>query len=371
MPITPLREKTPTKPERKAEKAPRTIATTGAAGLGSVLLLFVFHHLGIDISIALGIVLMTGLAYSNGANDVSKAIATLVGSGVSHYRPAIFYGSFCTVVGACSSSLLAAGLVRTFTSGLLVGSLHLTAAFALAAVVGAIAWVYLATRLALPVSTTHAITGAVVTTGVLAFGFKHIAWGNLVTKILLPLLLSPVFAFMVGFGLFWCLRRAFPQTHLSGMHWLSSSIASFARGLNDTPKIVALGATFLVLQGQIQAVPLWLFLLTACAMGVGSLFGGLRVTRTLAERVTKMDHREGLAANLTTALLVGLSSPLSLPVSTTHVSSCAIIGIGMRKGAGNIQWHTVREIALAWIVTLPGAGLLSLLAYLTLNIILH
>ncbi len=98
------------------------------------------------------------------------------------------------------------------------------------------------------------------------------------------------------------------------------------------------------------------------------MLGGLRVTRTLAERVTKMDHHEGLAANLATALLVGLASPLSLPVSTTDVSSGAIIGIGLRKGVGAIQWHTVRDMALAWLITLPGAGFLSLLMYLALNI---
>src|SRR5260370_42318180 len=101
MTITPLREKTAAKPERKAAKAPWTLATTGAAGLGSVLLLFVFRHLGIDISIALGIAFMTGLAYSNGANDVSKAIATLAGRGGSPYRPAIFYGSCSATVAAC------------------------------------------------------------------------------------------------------------------------------------------------------------------------------------------------------------------------------------------------------------------------------
>src|SRR5260370_37662031 len=128
--MTTLRDKTAAKRERTAAKAPWTLATAGAAGLGSVLLLFVFRHLGIDISIALGIAFMTGLAYSNGANDVSKAIATLVGSGVSHYRPAIFYGSFCTGVGGCGSSLLAAGLVKTLYSGVLVGAAPLTAALA-------------------------------------------------------------------------------------------------------------------------------------------------------------------------------------------------------------------------------------------------
>jgi PiT family inorganic phosphate transporter len=369
--MTMLQEKIQACPEQRTTQTFRLLAARGAVGLAGGLFLLILLLFGLDLPIALGIVLMAGLAYSNGANDVSKVIATLVGSGVSYYRPALVYGALCTVAGAGCSGVLAAGLVTTFTIGLLASSVHLSIAFALAAVTGSIVWVYLATRLALPVSTTHAITGAVVTTGVLAFGFRQVAWGNLLTRIMLPLLLSPGLALVVGLALFWGLRWTVPHAHLRAMHWLSSGIAAFTRGLNDTPKIVTLGATFFALHGPLHAPPFWLFLLGALAMGIGSVLGGLRVTRTLAERVTKMDHQEGLAANLATALLVGLASPLSLPVSTTHVSSGAIIGIGMRKGTGAVQWHTVRDMALAWIVTLPGAGLLSLLVYLALVVLVR
>lgn len=321
--------------------------------------------------LALGITLMAVLAYNNGANDVSKVIATLVGSGVGRVQPALWYGAVWTMAGSACSGLLAAGLVTTFTSGLLASSVHLTIVFALAAVGGAITWVFLSTRLALPVSTTHAITGAVVTTGVLAFGVSRIAWFSLLTKIVLPLLLSPVMALILGVLLFWLFTRFLPYARLSGLHWASSGIAAFTRGLNDTPKIVALGVTFFALHSPLHAPPFWLFLLCAAAIGVGSVLGGLKVTRTLAEKVTRMDHQEGFAANLATALLVGLASPLSLPVSTTHVSSGAIIGIGLRKGIKQIQWKTVRDMALAWMITLPGAGLLSLVIYLALNTLIH
>lgn len=343
------------------------LALVGGIGLAGTLVLFLLRQFNIDILIPVGLVLVAVLAYCNGANDVSKAIATLVGSGVARYRLAIVYGSVCTLAGAGVSTILATGLVATFTKGLIASSTFLTAQFALAAIVGAIAWVYFATRMALPVSTTHAITGSVALTGIIAFGVHQVLWDNLVTKIVVPLLLSPVIALIVGLVLFWCIRLLLSRVNLDWAHWVSSGIASFTRGLNDAPKIVALGAAFFLIGGKLDKTPLWLFFAVALAMGLGSVFGGLKVTQTLAERVTKMDHREGFAANLTTAFLVGLSSPLSLPVSTTHVSSCAIIGIGTHKGLKNIRWRTVWEMVLAWIVTLPAAGIFGALTYLLLN----
>ena len=108
-------------------------------------------------------------------------------------------------------------------------------------------------------------------------------------------------------------------------------------------------------------------LVAAVAMGLGSFFGGLRVTETLAEKVTRMDHVEGLSANLTTSSLVLISATLGLPVSTTHVSSSAIIGIGLLKGIEAVRWTTVRDMVLAWVITLPAAAALACLAYLILS----
>ncbi len=367
MTTTDVREEIRTEQKSALGKLVREPAIVGGIGIGGLLILSVLHRLGIDIITPVGIGMMAVLAYSNGANDISKTIATLVGSGMTKYRSAMVYGSLCTGAGAGTATVLAAGLVSTFTKGLIAPSAHLTGQFALAALLGAIIWVYLATRLALPVSTTHAITGAVVTTGVIAFGVDQVLWANLGMKIVAPLVLSPFIAFVVGLLLFWGIRLALPQVNLNWVHWLSSGFASFTRGLNDAPKIVALGAAFFLIGGKLRATPPWLFFVVALAMALGSVLAGLKVTQTLAERVTKMDHQEGFAANLATAILVGLSSLLSFPVSTTHVSGCAIIGIGVRKGVKNVQWQMVWEIVLAWIVTLPGAGVLGFLAYVLLS----
>lgn len=370
---------------------------------------------------SLAILLVLGLSFANGTNDVSKAIATLVGSGITNYRTAIAWGTAWTVVGACASGLVATAMVKTFSSGLIQAGVAIPPAVTLSVLIGATGWVLLASRTGLPVSTTHAITGAIVGAAMISFGTSGLIWSGLVGKIALPLLLSPVLALSVSVllhpaihagashweGTCLCImptaralvtvdrqgatRTLFQATAfgqpvaavpiqcdraglrgltigLDTIHWLSSGLASLARGTNDAPKIVAI-----LLLGS--AVSSWksptaqaaLFGSVALAMGLGSFLGGLRVTEVLAEKVTRMDHAEGLSANLTTSSLVLVSATLGLPVSTTHVSSSAIIGIGLLKGLRAVRWATVRDMVLAWVVTLPVAGVLACLAYLILT----
>jgi PiT family inorganic phosphate transporter len=153
-------------------------------------------------------------------------------------------------------------------------------------------------------------------------------------------------------------------TVADGLHWLSAGATAFARGLNDAPKVLGLG---IVAAASLSISLPVAFLGIAVAMTVGSLLRGLKVTETLAEKVTKMEPLEGLAANLVTAGLVIFASHLALPVSTTHVSSGAIIGLGLKRDARRIRWRTVREMLLAWVVTLPAAALVASLVVILLR----
>jgi inorganic phosphate transporter, PiT family len=366
-------------------------------------------------------VLVLALAYANGTNDVSKAIATLVGSGVTNYRAAIIWGTIWTTVGAAVSGVVAGAMLKTFSSGLLQPGVAAPPALAGAVLVGAIAWVLVASRTGLPVSTTHALTGALVGAGLVAIGSDGLTWSAITQKIALPLLLSPVLALSVSLLLHPVIRfiagrwegaclcvmpasralvtidahgktRTLLQTSVLGqpvvavpsqcdraglrgmtigldtIHWISSSLTSLARGVNDAPKILAM----LLLGGALASWPSEImkvaaFAGAALAMGLGSFIGGYRVTEVLAEKVTRMDHVEGLSANVTTSSLVLVTAAMGLPVSTTHVSSSAIIGIGLLKGIKAVRWTTVRDMVLAWIVTLPVAGILAALAYLILS----
>lgn len=314
------------------------------------------------------------LAFANGANDISKSIATLIGSGESGYRKSVVIVSLAVACGAVMASAWAVKMTLLFTKGMLSPQAQINQAFALAILAGSIGWVLLSTRLGMPVSTTHAIVGSTVLTGVYAFGFHQVLWSSVMKKVALPLILSPIVAFGLAFLIFrlffWLCRKKYClDCHWA--HWMSAISSGFARGLNDTPKIAALGLVFYyLLDPTVQVAPRWFFLLLAVANALGGMVMGLRVTETLAHKVTRMDHLEGFAANLATSTMVIATAIKGFPVSTTHVSGSAIMGMGVRKGFSSLNWRVVGEICLAWLVTLPTAGFLGTATYWVLNQIL-
>jgi PiT family inorganic phosphate transporter len=345
------------------------------------------------------------LAFANGANDVSKGIATLVGSGVSNYRNAVLWGSLCTVGGALTAGFASQALVATFSGkGILV---HPTSApsFLLAVAIGAIGWLLIATRTGLPVSTTHSLAGALIGAAVVSAGSQGIVWTAIGGKIALPLVASPLMSLillvavlplvqpllkrfdrycvcveqrdliaMTPEGVSFrdslssvevapaesCTTAVARFSAIDTLHWISSGGTSFFRGLNDTPKILALGIAAAAGIG-VSTAPAYAFV--ALAMGSGSVIAGFRVTRTLSEKITPITPANGFAANVVTSVLVGLASKFAFPVSTTHVSSGAIIGAGVSSGRGIVRWKTVGELLLAWIVTLPVSALIAAAAF--------
>ncbi|HSS44437.1 MAG TPA: inorganic phosphate transporter [Thermoanaerobaculia bacterium] len=352
------------------------------------------------------------LAYGNGANDISKGIATLVGSGVSSFQTAVVWGTIWTVFGGLLAAAASQGLVATFSGkGFLARPIEGTA-FLSAVAIGAIAWVLFASRTGLPISTTHAIAGALAGAGLVAQGAAALHWSFLAKKVALPLALSPLLSVALIYAVFPLLRGAVSRVEtyclclerralivengaftvsvgsstvvapveecaaspavaarisaVDALHWFSSALTSLARGLNDTPKIAALGV---VAAAGLGISGFRFYLVVAVAMAGGSWIAGLRVTETLARRVTPMSPGEGFAANLVTTLLVGAASLAALPVSTTHVSSGSIIGIGLRRGVESVRWSTVRDMLLAWLVTLPVAALVAAGVYALFRVV--
>lgn len=336
------------------------------------------------------------LAAANGSNDDPKGVATLGGAGVTAYRNALAWGVVTTLAGSVVSTHVAAGLTKLFSTGIVTA--HPTPAFALSVLVGATGWVALATVTHLPVSTTHALVGSLVGAG-LVLGPATIAWASLATKVAVPLGLSVVMAYTASavLGLLpgrvpkcVCIEVAHPapgtpsdgassaatasvavirtgtveacRAHgpagrgaaltVNRLHWLTAGAASFARGLNDTPKIVAVAAFALVPTGITTS---HLAAAVAGAMAGGGIIGGLRVARRLGDDVVAMDHLAGAKANLASAALVGLGAIRGWPMSLTHVSTGAIAGTAGAQPS-RLNRQTLRDFALAWTATPVAAG---------------
>ena len=351
------------------------------------------------------------LAYSNGANDNFKGVASLFGSRTCGYRTAISWATVTTFAGSIASIFLAQALLKKFSAkGIVPDHFAGSEYFLLAVAIGAGLTVILATVTGFPISTTHALTGAIIGCGFVAVGLE-MNFSSLGKGFVLPLLLSPALAMAAASLLYvifhgmrvalglkkeWCvcigederviampqpssalaLRAVSLPSHLAvdevencreryggnflgftsqqvvdAAHFLSAGTVSFARGLNDTPKIVALLLLWKMLDIR------WGFAAVALTMAIGGLLNARKVADTMSKRITAMNHGQGFTANLTTAILVVLASLFGLPVSTTHVSVGSLFGIGLTTGKAN--YPMVSAIVLSWLVTLPCAAILG------------
>ncbi len=344
------------------------------------------------------------LAAANGANDNIKGAATLVGSGVIGYRGAIGLATLATALGGVASIFLANGLLQAFSGkGIVPQEITVSQAFLLAVAIGAATTVWLATWQGLPISTTHGLLGGLLGAGIAAAP-SSVNFAAASKAMLLPLLLSPVIALLLAMMLVPLLRRlnerlvasapcvcvesttistadaatlsAQPSISigttsdehcaqtpgrsvkaiaaslwLDRAHFVSAAAVSFARGLNDTPKIAALTVAAGISNVGISSLGV------IVAMALGGLLAAKKVSETLSFKVTRMDPREGLGGNLVTAALVIGASRFGLPVSTTHVSTGALFGIAAGNRSGKLA--TIRNILLAWLFTLPVAAIIA------------
>jgi PiT family inorganic phosphate transporter len=303
------------------------------------------------------------VAFTNGANANFKGVASLYGSGTTTLRTAALWGTAATFAGSIAALFLAEALLQSFRGrGVVPDELVASRDFVCAVAVGGASTSFLATRFGFPVSTTHALVGALAGAGMAGSG--EVRFAALGTLFFYPLLFSPAVAAVAGAAVVLILTavRLMPDRRtplLDALHFSSTGAASFARGLNDTPKMAAL----------VLAVPglavHWGFLIVAVAVAAGGLLDITRVAETLGKKITGMNPGQGFAASLVTAGLVTTASLHSLPVSTTHVSVGALFGMGV--ATGRVHWRKAAEILLAWVSTVPCAALLAWLAYVLLT----
>lgn len=301
------------------------------------------------------------LAYANGANDNFKGVATLYGSGLTDYRGALGWATLTTILGSLTALILATGLLATFSGkGLVPDAVVALKIFSVSVAFAAAITVMLATRLGFPISTTHALTGALVGAGFFASS-EGVNLTKLGTAFFLPLLLSPVLSFILAAFFFWGVSQLLKENSpwFNRLHFLSAGTVCFARALNDTPKIAAI-----LLNGATLKPQLAISLVAVC-MALGGLVHSKKIAETLSHRVTTMDETQGLMGNLTTGFLVIFASRLGLPVSTTHVACGSLFGIGTLTRKANFK--IIGGILLSWLITLPVAASLGALSFLFLQ----
>jgi PiT family inorganic phosphate transporter len=347
------------------------------------------------------------LAYTNGANDNFKGVATLFGSRTTSYSSALWLATVATFLGSVCSVLLAEQLVRNFSGkGLVPDSVAGSASFLMSVAIGAGLTVLLATMTGFPISTTHSLTGALVGAGLIAAG-SELQLSALGKSFVLPLLVSPLVAVGLATILYVIFRsvrlrlgitkemcvcvgetqRLVPVAQLSAntaeaavegqlsasvgmaeecverysgklmgvntqkaldyLHFVSAGMVSFARGLNDTPKIAAILLAVSALRIE------WGLLAVGVGMSAGGLLSARKVAFTMSQRISPLNHGQGFTSNLVTAFLVVVASRFGMPVSTTHVSCGSLFGIGLTTGEGDNS--VMVQILLSWVLTLPCA----------------
>ena len=312
--------------------------------------------------------------YINGFHDTANAIATSVTTRALRPGWAIAMSATANFFGALTGTAVA----RTVGSGLIDTNVESETMIA-AALVGAITWNLITWRLGIPSSSSHALIGGLLGAALAAAGIGSWKADGIMEKVLLPLIASPLIGFALGLVvmiiIFNIFRRAHPA-RLNGvfrrLQVLSAGYMAFSHGSNDAQKTMGIMTLALFSAGVIDEfrVPLWVILVAATAISLGTAAGGWRIIKTMGTKVVKLDPVHGFAAETTAATVIFTATQLGMPVSTTHVISSAIMGVGSSDRLKTVRWGVARSIVAAWILTLPASGLTAAVAYVILKPIL-
>lgn len=309
--------------------------------------------------------------FYNGANDCANSIATTVSTRVLSPFKAILLAAVLNFAGA----LVTTEVAKTIGKGLLAEE-FMTPLVIISAVIGAVAWAAYATHRGIPVSITHCIVGGVIGAGVAAHGFGAITWAKL-NKIIIGMVTSPIGGLIIGFLFVVFLIRLLKNFHptptnrvLGKMQLLSASFMAFTHGMNDAQNAMGMITIALLAAGFIPSfeVPFWVMFGSAFFMGLGTLYGGKKVIQTMGLKLVKIKPLHGFAAETTSGAIIMFASLLGIPISTTHVISTAIMGVGSAQRVSAVRWGIAGNIVIAWILTIPVAGLTSAGVYSLLKL---
>jgi PiT family inorganic phosphate transporter len=324
----------------------------------------------VEHDFVLWIVVATALAFdfTNGFHDTANSVATSISTRALSPRLAVTLAAILNFVGAFISLAVAATIAKGIVDADLI-----TPAIVFAGLVGAIAWNLATWYFGLPSSSSHALIGGVVGSAFVAEGAKAVYGSGLVDKVIVPALVAPVLAFLVG-GLsilivYRIVGRQRPGVVVRGFRLgqlISASLLALSHGTNDAQKTMGIIFLALVANGNVSpdaAVPTWVVVSAASAIALGTYVGGWRIIRTMGNRIIKMDPGQGFVAQGVGATVILAASHAGFPLSTTHVISGAIMGTGAAKRVSAVRWGVAGNIVAAWVLTLPASAAVGGLTY--------
>jgi PiT family inorganic phosphate transporter len=319
----------------------------------------------------LAVVIVVGLAFdfTNGFHDTANYVATWVGTRALSPRMAVGISAVANLAGAFVTTAVA----KTVAQGIIDTNLA-TQKTVLAALLGAIVWNLLTWWIGLPSSSTHALIGGLVGAALVQSGSNGVQWHGIFEKVVLPGAVSPVIGFAGAFVLMIMIHRLFfrappGMAHRGFRHGqlLTGTWVAFTHGANDAQKTMGVITLALIANGNLSAdtfnVPTWVKIAAGLTIAAGTYAGGWRIIRTLGQRIYKMQPEHGFAAQLSAGTTLYVGTHFGFPISTTHVVTGSIMGAGATRGVSAVKWGIAGNILVAWLLTLPAAGLVSALLY--------
>jgi inorganic phosphate transporter, PiT family len=328
-----------------------------------------------DIPLILALIVLVALVFdfTNGAHDCANAIATVVSTKVLSPRTAVFMAAALNLAGA----LLGTEVADTVGKGIVRPEMVMDSQLlVLAALVGAIFWNILTWYFGIPSSSSHALIGGLIGAAVAHGGWETLSLQSIALKVLVPLFTSPLAGFLGGYLvmliLAWCFSRAKPhQTNVlfRRLQIVSSASMATSHGLNDAQKtmgIITLALFIFHLVPEVS-VPFWVKISCASVMGLGTAVGGWKIIKTMGHRIFKLEPFHGFAAETAAAMVILSASHFGAPISTTHIISTTIMGVGASKRLSAVRWGVAGHLVVAWVLTIPAAALISYLSFSLLS----
>ena len=323
----------------------------------------------LDISVMILLVVVFALVFDfiNGFHDTANAIATTVSTRAMTPQKAIIASAVLNFCGA----LLSTGVAKTIGGDIVKSASMVNANVLVAALIAAIVWNLVTWWYGIPSSSSHALIGGLVGAVAAASGFEALNAKGIET-IVLSLVISPIIALVTGYALMvvllWIFGRLAPNMLNHGfkrMQLLSAAAMAFSHGANDAQKAMGIITLALVTGGVIDSfeVPTWVKLACAASMALGTAAGGKKIIKTMGTNIFRMVPMSGFAADLGSALVISLATFFHLPVSTTHVVSGSIMGVGSAKRVTAVRWTVAQNMLMAWVLTIPLSAAVGVLIY--------